>query len=74
MVSENQNRNVFGLHGVAGMLIATCLLLGILTFLTIWGIKVQQNEAQNPYKLENIDNVKMRNENLKLDDIRKDAQ
>ncbi|WP_297575068.1 DUF4006 family protein [uncultured Campylobacter sp.] len=57
---ENQNRNVFGLHGVTGMLIATVLLLSILVGLTIWGIKVQQEVADKPYTLQNPQDVHMK--------------
>ena len=64
-MAENTNRNVFGLHGVTGMLIATVLLLSILTGLTIWGLGVQQEQAQNPYtldgdklKMNSVDNIK----------------
>lgn len=56
---ENQNRNVFGIHGVTGMLIATVLLLSILVVLTIFGIKVQQDVAQKPYVLEDAHQVQM---------------
>jgi hypothetical protein len=59
---ENTNRSVFGLNGVTGMLIATLLLLSILAFLTVWGIKVQQGSASNFYDptpiTSNLDNVK----------------
>jgi len=62
-MAENTNRSVFGLNGVTGMLIATVLLLSILAFLTMWGLKVQQKSAQNPYDptpiVSNLDNVKM---------------
>lgn len=51
-MAENTNRSVFGLHGVTGMLIATVLLLSILTVLTILGIGVQANEAQNYYQID----------------------
>jgi len=54
MVTENTNRNVFGLHGVTGMLIATVLLLTILVVLTIWGIGVQQKSATNYYDASSI--------------------
>jgi hypothetical protein len=44
------------------MLIATLLLLSILAFLTVWGIKVQQGSASNFYDptpiTSNLDNVK----------------
>lgn len=70
---DNHNRNIFGLHGITGMLIATVLLLSILVGLTIWGINVQQKEVRNPYKLEKIEDAKMR-ENRSLEDFRKDAK
>jgi uncharacterized iron-regulated membrane protein len=61
-VAENTNRSVFGIHGVTGMLIATILLLSILAFLTVWGIQVQQANAQKPYDptpiTSNLTNVK----------------
>jgi uncharacterized iron-regulated membrane protein len=62
-VTENTNRAVFGIHGVTGMLIATVLLLSILTGLTMWGIGVQQGSASNFYDpapiTGSLDNVKM---------------
>lgn len=61
-MAENTNRNVFGLHGVTGMLIATVLLLTILVGLTVWGIGVQQKSATNHYDptplTGSLDNVK----------------
>ncbi len=56
---ENTNRNIFGLDGITGMLIATALLLSILAGLTIWGIKAQQVAAENPYKITNPQSIKM---------------
>jgi len=60
--TENTNRSAFGINGVTGMLIATLLLLSILAFLTVWGIKVQQGSASNFYDptpiTSNLDNVK----------------
>ncbi|MGB5918290.1 DUF4006 family protein [Arcobacter sp.] len=49
-MNENE-RGLFALSGITGMLIATVLLLSILAFLTINAIGVQQNEAQNFYKI-----------------------
>ena len=49
----NENRSVFALDGVTGMLIATVLLLSILAGLSVWAIGVQQAEASNFYKIEN---------------------
>lgn len=49
---ENQNRCVFGLNGVSGMLIATVLLLSILVVLTVLGILAQQDVMQKPYEYD----------------------
>ncbi len=59
-MNENKFRHVFALSGVTGMLIATVLLLSILTGLTWWGIKVQQSVMQEPYKLDNPSAIKMK--------------
>lgn len=56
---ENNNRCVFSLSGVTGMLIATVLLLAILAVLTIWGLKAQQEVMQKPYGLKDVQSVKM---------------
>ncbi|EEU6696561.1 DUF4006 family protein [Campylobacter jejuni] len=56
---ENNNRCVFSLSGVTGMLIATVLLLAILAVLTIWGLKAQQEMMQKPYSLKDVQSVKM---------------
>lgn len=56
---ENTNRNVFGIDGIAGMLIATVLLLSILVFLTVWGMNTQHANAGQFYKVENADQLKM---------------
>ena len=55
----NENRSVFALDGVTGMLIATVLLLSILAGLSVWAIGVQQAEASNFYKIENEKSIKM---------------
>ena len=55
----NENRSVFALNGVTGMLIATVLLLTILVGLTIWGLGVQQANANNFYKVEDAKSIKM---------------
>lgn len=56
---ENNNRCVFSLSGVTGMLIATVLLLAILAVLNIWGLKAQQEVMQKPYSLKDVQSVKM---------------
>ncbi len=54
-----ENRSIFSLDGITGMLIATVLLLGILAFLTVLGLGAQQNNAANFYKIENEKEIKM---------------
>ena len=54
----NENRSVFALDGITGMLIATVLLLGILAFLTVWNMSVQNANAENFYKIENETAIK----------------
>ncbi|MGE4455337.1 MAG: DUF4006 family protein [Arcobacteraceae bacterium] len=49
-MNENE-RGVFGLHGISGFLIAVVLLLSILGVLVTASIMVQAGEAQNPYKV-----------------------
>ena len=49
-MNENE-RGIFKLSGITGMLIATVLLLTILVVLTISAISVQQNESTNFYKI-----------------------
>ena len=55
----NENRHVFALNGVTGMLIATVLLLSILVGLTIWGLSVQQANANNFYEVKDEKSIKM---------------
>uniref|UniRef100_UPI0040489A54 DUF4006 family protein n=1 Tax=Aliarcobacter sp. TaxID=2321116 RepID=UPI0040489A54 len=58
-MNENE-RGIFKLSGITGMLIATALLLTILAVLTVSGIKVQQEEANNFYKInQDLDALKM---------------
>ena len=58
-MNENE-RGIFKLSGITGMLIATLLLLTILAVLTVFGIKVQQNEATNYYKInQDLHGLKM---------------
>jgi hypothetical protein len=58
---DNVKRNVFGLDGVTGMLIATVLLLSILVGLTIWGISAQREVANKPYTIKNPTSLEMIN-------------
>jgi hypothetical protein len=54
-----ENRSVFALDGITGMLIATVLLLSILAGLTVWGLGVQQGSATNFYQVEKEKDIKM---------------
>ena len=55
----NENRSVFALDGVTGMLIATVLLLTILAVLTVWGLNVQSSQASNYYDIKDEKSIKM---------------
>jgi len=54
-----ENRSIFSIHGITGMLVATVLLLSILVGLTVWGLGVQQASAANFYQVENEKEIKM---------------
>jgi len=54
----NENRSVFALDGVTGMLIATVLLLSILAFLTVNAMGVQHANAENFYKIKDEQSIK----------------
>lgn len=49
-MNENE-RGIFKLHGITGLLIAVVLLLTILVVLVFNGILVQQREATNAYSI-----------------------
>ena len=55
----NENRSVFALDGVTGMLIATVLLLIILAVLTVWGLGVQNANANNFYDIKDEQSIRM---------------
>lgn len=55
----NENRSVFALDGVTGMLIATVLLLSILAVLTVLGLGVQNANATKFYKINDEQSIKM---------------
>jgi hypothetical protein len=55
----NENRSIFALDGITGMLIATVLLLSILAGLTVWNIGVQNNNATNFYDIKDEQSIKM---------------
>jgi hypothetical protein len=49
----NENRSIFALDGITGMLIATVLLLSILVFLSVNAMSVAHANAENFYKIKN---------------------
>ena len=54
-----EHRSIFAFEAIPGMLIATLLLLSILAGLTVWGIGVQQANAETYYTIENAKDIKM---------------
>lgn len=56
----NENRGVFSLDGVTGMLIATVLLLSILVVLTMAALSVQNEQASNFYDIKDESSIQMR--------------
>lgn len=58
-MNENE-RGIFKLNGITGMLIATVLLLTILAVLVFNSVLVQQREANNFYKInQDLNGLKM---------------
>ncbi|MFA5455257.1 MAG: DUF4006 family protein [Sulfurimonas sp.] len=56
----NENRSIFSLDGITGMLIATVLLLTILVGLSVWAINVQNTSAANFYDIKDEHLIQMR--------------
>ncbi len=56
---ENENRSIFSLHGITGMLIAVVLLLSIVGVLTYFSVITQAANASNFYKIDNEKEIKM---------------
>ncbi|MDP3265926.1 MAG: DUF4006 family protein [Sulfuricurvum sp.] len=54
-----ENRSIFSLDGITGMLIAVVLLLSIVGVLTYLSIATQKANASNFYKIENEKEIKM---------------
>jgi hypothetical protein len=55
----NENRGVFVLDGITGMLIATVLLLSILAGLTWAALGAQNRNAENFYEIKDAKSIKM---------------
>ncbi len=56
----NENRGLFVLDGITGMLIATVLLLSILAGLTVLNMGIQQDNASNFYDVKDEKAIKMK--------------
>ena len=54
-----ENRSIFSLDGITGMLIAVVLLLSITGVLTYLSIATQKANASNFYKIENEKEIQM---------------
>ena len=54
-----ENRSIFALHGITGMLIATVLLLVVEGTLVFLAINAQQDVAQDYYYIEDAKSIKM---------------
>ena len=54
-----ENRSIFALHGITGMLIAVALVLTLLVVFTMMGLGIQQSEATDHYVIENAKEIKM---------------
>jgi len=54
-----ENRSIFALNGITGMLIAVVLLLSILGVLTYLSVATQAANASNYYKIDNEKEIKM---------------
>jgi len=55
----NENRNVFGVDGAGGFLVAVLLLLGALGFLSYKAAVVQEANASNFYDIKDEKSIKM---------------
>ena len=55
----NENRSIFALDGITGMLIATALLLSILAGLTVLALGTQTANATNFYKIQDEKSIQM---------------
>ena len=54
----NENRSLFALDGITGMLIATVLLLVILVVLSAWSLNVQNTNMTNFYDIKDESSIR----------------
>ena len=55
----NENRSLFGIHGMTGFLIATVVLVVVVLSLAYAAYLSQVENATNYYKVERLNEVKM---------------
>jgi hypothetical protein len=61
-MAENTKRNVFGFHGIFGILISIVGLITLLVVLMLLSVIAQRNAVANPYDpapIRDIHNIKM---------------
>jgi len=54
-----ENRSIFALDGIVGVLIVVVLLLSIVGGLSYWSVMTQVANSTNFYKMENEKEIKM---------------
>lgn len=54
-----ENRSIFALDGIVGVLIVVVLLLSIVGGLCYWSVMTQAENSTNFYKMENEKEIKM---------------
>jgi len=70
-MAENKKRNIWGLHGLPGMIISVLGLIGMLILLQLMVIVAYRHGAVAPYDerpIRDINNVKM------IDELEKQSQ
>lgn len=61
-MAENTKRSLFGLHGIAGVMISIVGLLAILITLMLLTVVAQRNGVETPYDpapIRDVNNLKM---------------
>lgn len=61
-MAENTKRNVFGFHGIFGILISIVGLIALLVTLMLLSIVAQRNAVETPYDpsvIRDVNNLKM---------------
>ncbi|WP_309500067.1 DUF4006 family protein [Sulfurovum sp.] len=61
-MAENTKRSLFGLHGIAGVMISIVGLLAILITLMLLTVVAQRNGVEKPYDpapIRDVNNLKM---------------